>query len=66
MDTRDLRLDRGMPGDGVIDIPNIRRMVETAGYTGYREIEILSARDWWQRDPDEVVRTIKSRYEDKI
>lgn len=65
-DTRDLRLDRGMPGDGVIDIPKIRRMAEAAGYTGYREIEILSARDWWRRDPDEVVETVKARYANHI
>jgi sugar phosphate isomerase/epimerase len=62
VDTQDLRLDRGMPGDGVIDLPAIRRMVEAAGYTGHVEVEILSARDWWKRDPDEVVRTIKERY----
>jgi sugar phosphate isomerase/epimerase len=62
VDTCDLRLDRGMPGDGVIDIPAIRRMVEAAGYKGHVEVEIMSARNWWKRDPDEVVRTIKERF----
>jgi len=62
VDTQDLRVDRGMPGDGVIDLPSIRRMVEAAGYDGHVEVEILSARDWWKRDPDEVVQTIKERY----
>jgi sugar phosphate isomerase/epimerase len=62
VDTQDLRLDRGMPGDGVIDLPAICRMVEAAGYTGHVEVEILSARNWWKRDPDVVVRTIKERY----
>jgi sugar phosphate isomerase/epimerase len=61
-DTQDLRVDRGMPGDGVIDLPAIRRMVEAAGYTGHVEVEIMSARNWWKRDPDEVVRTIVARY----
>jgi sugar phosphate isomerase/epimerase len=65
-DTQDLRLDRGMMGDGVIDIPAIRRMVEAAGYTGHREVEIFSARDWWKRDPDEVVRTVKERYQTAV
>ena len=65
-DTRDLRVDRGMPGDGVIDIPRIRRLAEAAGYEGYREVEILSARDWWQRDADEVVQTVKARYREFI
>ena len=65
-ETTDLRLDRGMPGDGVIDIPAIRTLVEDAGYAGYREIEIFSARDWWRRDPDEVVRTVKERYQTAV
>ncbi|MDP6952143.1 MAG: sugar phosphate isomerase/epimerase family protein [Alphaproteobacteria bacterium] len=65
-DTRDLRLDRGMMGDGVIDIPGIRAMVEATGYAGHREVEIFSSRDWWKRDPDEVVRIIKERYQTAV
>jgi len=60
-DTQDLRLDRGMMGDGVIDLPALRRMVEAAGYDGYIEVEIFSQRNWWQRDPDEVIGVIKDR-----
>ena len=60
-DTRDLRLDRGMPGDGVIDLPAFRRGVEAAGYDGYVEFEIFSERNWWRRDPDEVIRVVKER-----
>jgi sugar phosphate isomerase/epimerase len=60
-DTQDLRLDRGMMGDGVIDLPALRRMVESAGYGGYVEVEIFSQRNWWQRDPDEVIGVIKDR-----
>ncbi len=60
-DTQDLRLDRGMMGDGVIDLPALRRMVEAAGYDGYVEVEIFSQRNWWQRDPDEVISVIKDR-----
>lgn len=66
LDTRDIRLDRGMIGDGVIDIPQIRHWLEAAGYDGYREIEILSQRDWWQRDPDQVVEVIKQRYDEFV
>jgi len=65
-DTQDLRLDRGMMGDGVIDIPAIRRMVEAAGYTGQREVEIFSARNWWKRDADEVIRVIRERYQTAV
>ncbi|MDP6706969.1 MAG: sugar phosphate isomerase/epimerase family protein [Alphaproteobacteria bacterium] len=65
-DTCDLRLDRGMMGDGVIDIPAIRAMVEATGYEGHREVEIFSARNWWRRDPDEVVAVIKERYQSAV
>jgi len=61
--TTDLLLDRGMMGDGVIDIPRIRAWVEQAGYRGFHEVEILSANNWWKRDPDEVLSTIKERHE---
>jgi len=66
VDTQDVRLDRGMMGDGVIDIPAIRRMVEAAGYRGHREVEIFSARNWWKRDPDEVIRVIRERYQSAV
>ena len=29
--------------------------MEATGYDGYREVEIFSERNWWRRDPDEVV-----------
>lgn len=59
--TTDLLLDRGMMGDGVIDIAGIRQQVETAGFTGLNEVEIFSANNWWKRDPDEVLATMVER-----
>lgn len=59
--TRDLLTDRGMMGDGVIDIPAIRARVEAAGFDGLCEVEIFSAQDWWQRDPDDALATIVER-----
>ncbi|MCY3730269.1 MAG: sugar phosphate isomerase/epimerase, partial [Rhodospirillaceae bacterium] len=59
--TTDLLLDRGMMGDGVIDLPAIRGWVERAGFEGYAEVEILSAGNWWRRDPDEVLRVCLKR-----
>ena len=59
--TRDLLMDRGMMGDGVIDIPLLRGWVEAAGYDGFHEVEIFSELDWWKRDPDEVVGVCKER-----
>lgn len=61
-DTRDIRLDRGMMGEGVIDIPRIRALVEATGYDGFREVEIFSERNWWKREPLEVVDIVKERY----
>jgi len=61
--TTDLLLDRGMMGDGVIDLKLIRQWMEEAGYRGAHEVEIFSERDWWKRDPDEVLRTCIERHQ---
>src|SRR3982751_4593387 len=60
-DTQDLRLDRGMIGDGVIDLPGFRQAIEATGYASYVEVEIFSQRNWWQREPDDVNGVIKER-----
>jgi sugar phosphate isomerase/epimerase len=54
--------DRGMMGDGVIDLRALDALVRGAGFTGPSEVEIMSERDWWRRDPDEVVATCRDRY----
>jgi sugar phosphate isomerase/epimerase len=59
--TNDLLLDRGMMGDGVIDIKAIREQVEAVGFKGLNEIEIFSAENWWKRDADEVLATLVER-----
>ena len=61
--TTDLLLDRGMMGDGVIDLPLIRSWMEAAGYRGPHEVEIFSERNWWKRDPDEVLATCVERHQ---
>jgi sugar phosphate isomerase/epimerase len=60
--TTDLVLDRGMMGDGIIDIPRIRRAMEANGFSGFHEVEIFSARNWWRRDPDEVLDICRQRH----
>lgn len=62
--TTDLLNDRGMMGDGVIDLPLIRSWMETAGYRGFHEVEIFSARNWWKRDPDDVLGVVKRRHQE--
>ncbi|MGB3025580.1 sugar phosphate isomerase/epimerase family protein [Paradevosia shaoguanensis] len=61
--TRDMLNDRGMMGDGVIDLKAIRAMIEAAGYHGPQEVEIFSTENWWKRPGDEVVRTCVERFE---
>jgi sugar phosphate isomerase/epimerase len=60
--TADLLNDRGMMGDGVIDIPLIRGWMEAQGFAGYSEVEIFSAANWWQRDRAEVLDTCVQRH----
>jgi len=60
--THDLLLDRGMMGDGVIDLGGIRASIERAGFHGAQEVEIFSAGNWWKRDGDEVLATCVERY----
>ena len=64
--TTDLLLDRGMMGDGVIDIAKIREWVDGTGYDGLIEVEIFSAKDWWQRPGDEVIRTCRERFSGNV
>lgn len=61
--TRDLLLDRGMMGDGVIDLPGITTLIEKTGYDGSIEVEIFSAADWWKRPGEEVLRTCIQRFD---
>jgi sugar phosphate isomerase/epimerase len=63
--TTDLLNDRGMMGDGVIDLPLVRSWMEGAGYRGMHEVEIFSAKNWWKRDPDEVLSMVKLRHRER-
>jgi sugar phosphate isomerase/epimerase len=63
--TRNLLLDRGMMGDGVIDLKRIRAEVEGLGFDGYCEVEIFSE-DWWSRSMDEVIRTCIERHRTEV
>lgn len=51
--TRDLLNDRGMMGDGVIELRKLRSWMEEAGYRGCAEVEIFS--DYWWSQPGEHV-----------
>ncbi len=60
--TTDILNDRGMMGDGVIDLKSFRRMVENASYDGLIEVELFSAGNWWKRPIEETIAVLKERF----
>ena len=60
--TRDLLSDRGMMGDGVVDLKQFRADIEAAGFHGAQEVEIFSTLNWWKRPGEEVLTTCIERF----
>lgn len=60
--TTDLLEDRGMMGDGIIDLRQLRAWVEAQGFAGYSEVEIFSKANWWRRDGGETLDTCIERH----
>ncbi|MBB5351711.1 sugar phosphate isomerase/epimerase [Haloferula luteola] len=63
--TRDFLNDRGLMGEGCIDIQGIRRQVEATGFEGWIEVEIFSDR-WWSHDPDDYLQQILNAYQKHV
>src|SRR6185295_8668886 len=63
--TRDMLNDRGMMGDGVIDLKRVRAAVEAAGYAGYSEVEIFSDA-WGERPLAEVLDVCIARHKEVV
>jgi len=59
--TQEPLLDRGMMGDGVIELKKLRSLLESAGYKGLVEVEIFSKANWWNIDPSVVLKTCADR-----
>lgn len=59
--TTDLLNDRGLMGEGCIDLSQINVWMEAAGFTGFREVEIFSNR-WWSQDPATFLTAIRESY----
>jgi sugar phosphate isomerase/epimerase len=55
-------LERGMMGDGIIDLHGFSAMIEAAGYRGPIEVEILNPAIW-DLPRDELMRTTVERFE---
>jgi sugar phosphate isomerase/epimerase len=61
LELRDMLNDRGLMGDGCIDLRTIRQWVESAGFDGLIEVEVFS-NQYWAMDQDEYVSLIARRY----
>jgi sugar phosphate isomerase/epimerase len=59
--TVDFLNDRGLMGEGCINIPEIRSWVEATGFRGYNEVEIFSDK-FWATDQNKYLEKIKNAY----
>ena len=59
--TVDFLNDRGLMGDGCINIQEIRGWVEDAGFKGYNEVEVFSDK-YWATDQEAYLEKIKHAY----
>lgn len=59
--TTDFLNDRGLMGDGCINVPQIRGWVEDTGFFGYNEVEIFSDK-YWAVDQKVYLEKIKNAY----
>jgi sugar phosphate isomerase/epimerase len=62
--TTDMLNDRGLMGEGCINIRQIRGWVEEAGFNGFNEVEIFS-NIYWQMDQQIFLSTIIEAYKQK-
>ena len=61
VNTRHLLTDRGLMGDGCIDLKTIRGWIEATGFKGYNEVEVFSE-DYWAMDQSDYVQRIAEAY----
>ena len=61
--TNDFLLDRGIMGEGCIDVPEIRGWVEATGFKGFIEVEIFSTK-YWNIDQHEFLAKIIKAYQE--
>ena len=61
VDTRHLLTDRGLMGDGCIDLAGIRKMMRRAGFAGMEEVEVFSE-VYWAMEQSAYLKLILERY----
>lgn len=59
--TVDMLTDRGLMGEGCIDVKQIRGWVEASGFDGFIEVEVFSERHW-NSDQNQYLEKIKTAY----
>ncbi len=59
--TLDMLNDRGLMGEGCINIREIREWIESSGFNGFIEVEIFSDR-YWKDDQDQFLQKITQAY----
>ena len=60
--TADMLLDRGLMGEGCINVSEIRSWVEAAGFEGFNEVEIFS-NHYWSMDQSNFLDKIIKAYQ---
>ena len=61
LDMEDMLNDRGLMGEGIIRIKEIRSWMEKNGFSGFNEVEIFS-NCWWNKDQKSFLKEIKKAY----
>ena len=61
VDTQKIQGERGLMGDGCIDLPAFQVMIDTAGFTGFHEVEVFSDK-YWSGDQAAYLELILTRY----
>ena len=59
----DMLNDRGLMGEGCINIKQIRSWVEEAGFSGFNEVEIFST-EYWEMDQSAFLEKIIKNYQE--
>ena len=62
VETRHLLTDRGLMGDGCIDLRTIRQQVTDAGFDGLIEVEVFSE-TYWAKDQTEYLSRVVDAYQ---
>ena len=60
-DMADMLNDRGLMGDGIINVEQIRGWVEDTGFNGFNEVEIFSTK-YWNMDQQDFLKLIIEKY----